>query len=581
MTVVKRAIIFTMLGGMLMAMTPAARADISVVASVDRNRIPLGETFSYTITVNGTQGGIGAGSPGVDGLAFSNPSQNTTMSINNSQMSQSISLVYQVTPMRTGEFTIPSVPVKVGDQQFQTQPITITVEKAVVQQDTQQSLFGRVRLDAKRLYLGQVVPLDVYLFARQDVPLKGISGFQSEADGLNYKYNSRIRSGSETIGGQAFRVFQIEGAVSPSKPGQLMFGPCILKCQLAVKRNGSGGWPFGDSMFDELMGRSETKETPVTIDATPIEVLPLPEQGRPADFAGAVGRWNMDVSAMPTNVTVGDPITVTIKITGEGNIDTVPTPKLAGLEDFKAYDPTSKTTKNELSTQGERDFQQVLIAKSADVKQLPEIRLVYFDPIAERYETASRGPIPMTVKAGSAGATTIVGGDTPVRTREKLGQDIVYLKGDLGTVAKTVPFCSTPAFWFLNFLPVVSLAGIGAWKRRSDKLRGDIAYARRSRAAVNARNLLAAARGYEQIQRALQNYLGDRLNIPTSGITASIVDEQLVPRGLSVDLVEKLKACFEACDNARFAGMGNNEADMQSIANTVKELIDELENIRF
>ena len=579
--VVKRTVILTMLFGMLVVMTHAARADISVVASVDRNRVALGEMFSYTIAVNGTQGGVVAGSPGVDGLAFSNPSQNTSMTINNSQMSQSISLAYQVTPTRIGQITIPSVPVTVGDQQFQTQPITITVEEAVVPQDAQQSMFGQIHLDAKQLYLGQVVPLDVYVYARQDIPFRKISGFQAEVAGLNYKYNSHLQPDSQIINGQAYNVFRIIGAISPTKPGQLTFGPCVLRCQVAVKRSGGGGWPFGDSMFDEMMGRSQTKEVPVTIDATPIEVLPLPEEGRPADFAGAIGRWNLQVSASPTTVAVGDPITLTIKTSGEGNIDTVPVPKLTGLDDFKTYDPTSKTTKNELGTEGGRDFQQVLIAKGTDVKQLPEIRLPYFDPVAQRYEIAKWGPMPLTVKAGSTGGTAILGGGMTARTTEKLGQDIVYLKGELGPVDTTVPLCSTPAFWFLNFLPVVSLAGVGLWKRRAERLRGDVAYARRSRAATNARKLLSTARDYDQIQRALQNYLGDRLNIPVSGITASVVDEQLVPRGLGEDLVARLKACFEACDNARFAGLGNSETARQATANEVKELIDELENIHF
>ena len=119
---------------------------------------------------------------------------------------------------------------------------------------------------------------------------------------------------------------------------------------------------------------------PVTVDAVPIEVLPLPEEGRPADFGGAIGQWKLDVTAKPTDVAVGDPITVTIKVSGNGNIDTVPMPKLGPLDGFKTYDPTTKTTKDDLNTTGERVMQQVLIAKSTDVKELPEVRLVYFNP---------------------------------------------------------------------------------------------------------------------------------------------------------------------------------------------------------
>jgi hypothetical protein len=291
-----------------------------------------------------------------------------------------------------------------------------------------------------------------------------------------------------------------------------------------------------------------------------------------------VGQWNLEVTAKPTEVAVGDPITFTIKVSGSGNIDTVPTPKFAGLDEFKTYEPTTKTTKDELNTTGERVIQQVLIARSPEVKQLPEVRLVYFDPVAKAYKTADQAPMKLVVKAGTAGQSTIVSGGNRLRPEEKLGQDIVYLKGDLGPVAPTTPFCATPTFWTLNTMPVLALLGGIGWKKRTDKLRGDIAYARRVRAARDARKLLATATNYDETQRALQNYLGDRLNIPAAGITASIVEEQLLPRGLNNELAADLKACFETCDTARFAG-GSAGTTPTATREKVERLIDELEKI--
>jgi hypothetical protein len=368
----------------------------------------------------------------------------------------------------------------------------------------------------------------------------------------------------------------IQGAISPERMGTLNFGPCILKAQLTVQKRGRNGWPFDDSMFDQMFGRVEVREVPVTVDAVPIEVLPLPEEGRPADFGGAIGQWKLDVTAKPTDVAVGDPITVTIKVSGNGNIDTVPTPKLGPLDGFKTYDPTTKTTKDDLNTTGERVMQQVLIAKSADVKELPEVRLAYFDPEARAYKAAVQSPIKLVVKAGTGGQTTIVSGGGRLRPDEKLGQDIVYLKGDLGPAAPAVPFCGTATFWALNVMPALALLGTVGWKRRTDRLRGDVAYARRTRAAKKARKLLTSATSYDEIQHALQHYLGDRLNIPVGGITASVVDEQLVPRGVNAELADRVRACFEACDTARFAG-GGADTSIQATRDNVERLIDELE----
>jgi hypothetical protein len=558
----------------LLVFATDAAADVSVTASVDRNHVSFGESLTFSLNLMGTQEAPKGSIPKVDGLTFEGPIGDQSIN-NNGQLSRTIS--FRATPASLGEFTIPAIEVEVGGKKYVTEPIKITVEKGAVQQDMQEQLFGKIQFDAKRLYLGQVAPLDVYVFARQDLPFRELSGYQAGSpEGLNYRNLPNAQSGARIIDGQAFNIFRIIGAVSPSKAGQLVFGPCVVKCQLAIQRRRAPSGSLLDDLLMNPFGTVEVREVPVTIDSIPIEVLPLPEQGRPADFAGAVGHWNLEVTAKPTELAVGDPITLTVKTSGEGNIDTVPVPKLENLDNFKTYDPTTKTTFDDLHTQGERNFQQVLIPKDANAKELPPVRLVFFDPTTEKYEAIVRGPIPLTVKAG--GGTAVLATGTPARPAEKLGQDIVYLKGDLGPVAATAWFYSTTAFWVLNVLPVFSLAGLVVWKRRVDKLRGDVAYARRSRAAKNARKMLAEANSFDQIQRALQSYLGDRLNIPASGITASIVDEQLVPRGLNGDSVALLRACFEACDNARFAGVGNDETAMRATREKVKKLIDELEH---
>lgn len=545
-------------------------ADVSVVASVDRNHISFGESVTLTITVQGTQGGAPPSIPSVDGLSFNGPSTQTSMSINNGQVSQSVGFTYQVTPSRTGEFTIPVIEVSVGDKSYTTAPIKLVVEKGSARGDFSQALFASVRLLSKQVYLGQTIPLQVLVFSRSDVPLKSFGGFNCEAEGLGFKFLQNLKSATQVINGESFNIQVIEGAISPTRTGALNFGPCVLKAQLAVQKRGRSDWPF-----DDFFGRVELSETPVTIEPVPIEVLPLPGEGRPSDFDGAIGQWKLEVTAKPTEVAVGDPITFTIKISGSGNIDTVPAPKLSSLDGFKTYEPTTKTTKDDLNRMGERVIQQVLIPKSTEVKELPEVKLAYFDPVARAYRTAAQSPIKLVVKAGSGGQSAIIGGGR-LRLEEKLGQDIVYLKGDPGPAASTLPFCVTPAFWVLNIMPVLALFGGIGWKRRSDRLRGDIAYARRTRAAKNARRLLASATSYDEVQRALQNYLGDRLNIPAGGITASIVDEQLVPRGVNGELAAQVRACFEACDTARFAG-GGTDAGMQGTRETVEQLIDELE----
>lgn len=543
---------FTWLIGLFLLATRSF-ADVSVSATVDQARVSFGESVTLTISINGTQSGGQPAIPKIDGLDFAGPSVNTSVSIVNGSMSQSVGLAYQVTPTRIGEFVIPALDVNVAGKVYKTAAIKLTVDKPGAQPNAAQGLFAKVRMNSQQVYLGQTAPLDVLVFARSNIPVRGLSSFNADADGLSYKYSREIKSGAQTINGEAFNVYLIEGAISPVREGKLNFGPCVIKAQLQTQSRSR-------NIFDEMMGRVEVREVPITLDAVPIEVLPLPTTGRPADFTGAVGEWSLSVDAKPTEVAVGDPITVTVKITGNGNIDTVPAIQLKGLEDFKTYDPTTKTTKNDLSTTGERVLQQVLIAKDTSVTQLPAVQLPYFDPVAKTYKVSGHAAIPLKIRAG--GQAAVLTGSQRARAKEKLGQDIVYLKGERGELPERVP-----PIWPLNLVPVIGFSGALVLKWRRDRLAGDVAYARRSRAARSARQILTGATIHEQVQRALQEYLGDRLNIPTSGITASVADEQKLPG--------KVREIFEACDAARFAGA---QTDVNALKQNVEQVIDELEN---
>jgi hypothetical protein len=190
--------------------------------------------------------------------------------------------------------------------------------------------------------------------------------------------------------------------------------------------------------------------------------------------------------------------------------------------------------------------------------QLPDVRLSFFDPVAKSYKTVGVTAGELKIKAG--GQAAVLTGSDRARPREQLGQDIVYLKGDRGPLPEELP-----AIWFWNVLPVVGLAGALAWKRRQERLAGDVAYARRSRAARRARKALAEG---APVERVLREYLGDRLNLPAAGITASVVDEHGLPA--------TVREIFEACDAARFAGA---ETDWNGLKQKIERVIDELESV--
>ena len=175
------------------------------------------------------------------------------------------------------------------------------------------------------------------------------------------------------------------------------------------------------------------------------------------------------------------------------------------------------------------------------------------------------------------------------RPQEKLGVGIVYLKPDLGTVISAGPVIYQQT-WFIAFqgVPALALIGVLALKRHRERLSGDIRYARARRAYGNAQRRLtdaerlmpASASGfYAAIFKCLQDYLGDRLNLPSSGITSAVIEEQLRPRTLPPDLCESLKQLFAECDSARYAPQAQASAGRERALKMTRDTIAAMEKL--
>ena len=119
--------------------------------------------------------------------------------------------------------------------------------------------------------------------------------------------------------------------------------------------------------------------------------MPLPEEGKPEGFSGAVGKFGFNVSVSPTEVKEGDPITLRMTVNGEGNLTAFEMPSLSSKDNFKLYDPQI------IEKDNIKKSEQVIIPNSAEVIQVPKIQFSYFDPDLKRYQTITRGPFPITV----------------------------------------------------------------------------------------------------------------------------------------------------------------------------------------
>jgi hypothetical protein len=318
-----------------------------------------------------------------------------------------------------------------------------------------------------------------------------------------------------------------------------------------------------------------------------IRVLPLPAENVPPGFTGAIGTYALTFSAGPTNVAAGDPITVKVQISGRGYLDGISLPDL-GWKDFKTYPPTSKVeTTDPLGLQGTKSFEQLVTPQSADVKQIPGMSFTFFDPDAKSYKTLTQPPIPITVRPGGSAVAPTVAGTRDSNEQPPAAQDIVPIKQRFGRlVGSAQPLPLRPWFLAVQFVPVLAFVGALVWRKRQDMWANNPRLRRKRMVeqimanGVQQLHRHAAANNSDEffatLFRLLQEQIGERLDMPASAITESVVEEQLRPRGASEETLQATHELFQTCNMARYAPMKTS----QELAAVIPQFEDTVARLR-
>lgn len=578
-------------------LSPSLSHAVNFTASVDRTEVSVGEQIQLALRCEDMPNTGQPQLPPLDGFNTTYGGAQTQVSIENGVRHDSITHVFLLTPTREGALVIPSFKVQVGGQEFNSQPIVIKAVKGQIQGVNTEDLF-QMRLSVARtnLFLNEMVPLDLKLYIRNGIRYRSQMPSIAATGFSEIKLPRPVES-QEVLNGKSFVVYTFRTLACPIQLGQVTLGPAQAALDVFVSSGHRPQMPgFNDAFFESFFGGGgETKRITVTSPPVPVRVLPLPEAGKPADFTGAVGRYALDVNANPTTLRTGEPVTLTIRVVGQGNLATLAPPKFTPPEGFKSYEPVVKSKQtDDMGYTGEKVFEQVIVPLSVRATVIPPVTFSFFDPEAGRYQTLGRRPIQLRVQESPAGTAPVIVGVTPgttaLRPPEKLGVGVVYLKPDLGAPAPTAPALYQQT-WFLatQGVPVLAVVISLFTQRRQQRLRSDVRYARTRRAFGNAQRRLAEAERllqagqwtafYAALFKTLQDYLGDRLNLPSSGITSDIIEEQLRPRALPPEICQALKEVFAACDAARFAPNMQGKVDRERLVKIVREVVAVMEKM--
>lgn len=402
------------------------------------------------------------------------------------------------------------------------------------------------------VYVGQQATYELGVFLDQEIRgrLRRNPEFIPPESRSMLAYDLPDPVGSVTINrdGRSYEVHVFRRALFPLTPGRYTIAPARLAYTL----------PQGQSFFsrEESFSLKSEQVTLVAIDP--------PAAGRPPDWAGAVGVWRASARVDTSRDRAGDPLVVTLRIEGTGNVSLLPRPPLViPWATVVAADERVKLDSTPSALRGSKEFDWLVTPRVSGTQRVPAIRFSYFDPFARRYTVSSSDPFAVQVAPGA-----VVAADSgeapspperPLALRPSIGDDAPPLLGDVAFVR-----------WLLLLAPLPALL---AWiVKRPRKVRVPVTPAERLRAmGGKAAGMYAAA----DVRSALLDAVQRRTDLDAASLTQpGAWARALRLEGVTEDTARDAERLLDALDTAAFGGASTAGTALAQRANALVARID-------
>lgn len=527
-------------------------------------------------------------------LASMNPNRSHQESFINGVRTSRTDLIYTfiVQPLRIGVLDIPPFTVRVGRQVYRTQPIRVRVGRP----DTEPILLSQIKADFDTLYVGQEADITLEILIRKyseggiTLDAKSLWGLYDRRQSrfgifgevASVRTEERTRTDEDGIDHEYY-VYVLEATVQPKAPGPIDLGDIEFAIRYPTRL---GRGRFG-RMSRDLFGRvsvAQDKWLSTRPDIPTITVEPIPRQGRPPDYSGAIGAYSIKARAAPRDVPVGDPITLTLSITGTGSLEQLRPPRLDQVEALtRDFEVSSESLAGQVRG-NRKTFSQTIRALRDDVSEIPPIPYSFLNPDTGTFETvhseaiaiavtpAERLALPPTGAAGTATVLVPLVETTEGLLANRVDPDALLAdhSGGLG-MGSVLLLALMPAAYLLTWFV----------QRRVARLRNDEAWGRRSRALATARAALKksdAATSPGQVADAILRYIADRCGVPAGGLTRGDAVRLLAENRVPAETSRRIDAILDTLEQAKYAqAVGDGSTNHATAA---RRLIDELERCK-
>ena len=452
----------------------------------------VGRPVEYRVTITGSQRIDGLPEPpATPGLSVAAAGRSVGTQVLNGALVMSSTFRFSATPLRAGKLTIPGFDVMVGAKRVRIPAVTLVAGEPVPGEAQYQAARAWMDVPVREFFVGETIAARLLVSETPDESPQFVAHVAKTTGAAVFRPSMRPRREQFTVEGR-----EMSGLVMPVQITPILEGESELGCQVLVHVQ----------KLDPL-GRRNGFNMQTTLDAKParIRVLALPKVGRLPGFTGAIGQFKIAQPRLSADeVEAGEPLTLTLAVAGEGNLEGVAAPEIESAAGWRAYKPTSdfQTDPDDpQSGRGTKVFTYTLVPEREGLRATPPMPFSYFDPVQRAYVDITVPPLPVNVKPSSAGTASPSGGAVRVEPapvteppkpvdpamtglEEKPGRWVRSLGPVLG------------ARWFVQFqaVPPVLLLLLWLWRRRREHLAANPQIIRRRRARRAAGRALAEAR---------------------------------------------------------------------------------------
>ena len=565
----------------------AATAQVQFDAKVSKKSLGINERLRIDFEMN--QDGDNFRPPSFENFkVVGGPNQSISNSWINGKRSFSKTYSYFLAPQSRGRTTIGQATIEINGETYKTLPVEIDVTAAVaVPKDgnnadyvASENVHLVAEISNSNPYLNEAITVTYKLYVSHDVSITSqwreidtpkYADFWSQ--NIDNQNNFKVSEGK--YNGENYRFVVLRTTVLyPQKTGKLDIEPLTLDIPIDVQGNRR-----------DIFGRRLMERVNRTISAgsRTINVKPLPLEGKPDGFNGAVGDFTFDVSTDKTTLNANESLQLDVKIAGKGNLKlfTAPTIKLPST--LEVYEPehSESVTTTVAGMQGSITDSYTVVPQFKGTYPVNPISFSFFDPKTEKYRTITSKEFAIEVENGPISSATASTNSNDSKKQVVLSKDnFKYIK--LDSNLKPIDqeeFFQSALFWSLLggpflLIPLFILAGKKRKARLNDvegnKLRRANKLAKKylSEAKRNIQNPVAF---YESLERALHNYLKAKLNIETSEMEKSHISKLLMERNVEAPVVENFINLLKSCEYARYAS--TSTASVQQDYNKSAEVI--------